>query len=234
MTPSRACTGFQVSNWELCTPHPQERRTMEWYPRVSCLFGCNSPNSQSRPSFLTRECDSNERVIAVSGGWNSLVPCLLTMAIVSYFGPEPIRHALVSIFRNSLRKCRSNWNAFWIWAPRVYTDHRFNRELLGRMFSSVHLHPTSSGARWIFGDGRAVGSDGLTVVWIACTSKEVIANLIRLFVVDRRRNLKWLQPLTTAVVKEGSEPLGGSAGMFPREIWKSGPSKTAIPFIFRT
>ena len=77
----------------------------------------------------------------------SLVPCLLTMAIVSYCGPEPIRRALVSIFRNSLRKCRSNWNAFWIWAPRVYTDHRFNRKLLGRMFSSIHLHPTSSGAR---------------------------------------------------------------------------------------
>ena len=36
-------------------------------------------------SFLTRECDSNERVIAVSGK-NRLVPCLLTMAIVSYCG----------------------------------------------------------------------------------------------------------------------------------------------------
>ena len=55
------------------------------------------------------------------------------MAIVSYCEPEAIRRALVSIFRNSLPKCRSNWNAFWIWAPRVYTDHRFNRELLGEL-----------------------------------------------------------------------------------------------------
>ena len=29
----------------------------------------------------------------------------------------------------------------------MYTKHRFTRESLGRMFSSVHLHPTSSGAR---------------------------------------------------------------------------------------
>ena len=31
-----------------------------------------------------------------------------------------------------------------------FTKHRFSRESLGRMFSSVHLHPTSSGARLAF------------------------------------------------------------------------------------
>ena len=122
----------------------------ETMPALICYKILLLQDKHMSVTFLTRECDSNEQVIAVSGGWNSLVPCLLTMAIVSYCGPEPIRRALVSIFRNSLRKCRSNWNAFWIWAPRVYTDHRFNRELLGRMFTSVHLHPTSSGTRLDF------------------------------------------------------------------------------------
>ena len=32
----------------------------------------------------------------------------------------------------------------------MYTKHRFPRESLGRMFSSVHLHPTSSGAQLAF------------------------------------------------------------------------------------
>ena len=128
----------------------------------------------------------------------SLVPCLLTIAIVSYCGPEPIRQALVSIFRNSLRKCRSNWNAFWIWAPRVYTDHRFNRELLGRMFSSVHLHPTSSGARLDFGDGRAVTTVVCNRLYFQGGNREFHKTICWC---DRRRNWKWLQPFTTAAVR---------------------------------
>ena len=47
-------------------------------------------------------------------------------------------------------KVSINWNAFWFWAPGMYTKHRITRESLGRMFSSVHLHPTSSGARLTF------------------------------------------------------------------------------------
>ena len=40
--------------------------------------------------------------------------------------------------------------SFWFWAHRMYNKHRFTRQSLGKMFSSVHLHPTSSGARLAF------------------------------------------------------------------------------------
>ena len=73
----------------------------------------------------------------------SLVPCLLTMAIVSYCGPEPIKRAMVSIFRNSLQKC-------------VYCL----AECSVQFIYIQHRAPLD----WIFGDRRAVGSDGLTVV----------------------------------------------------------------------
>ena len=133
--------------------------------------------------LLTRECDSNEWVLAVSGGWNSLVPCLLTMAIVSYCGPEPIRYALVSIFRNSLRKCRSNWNAFWIlgsssvYWPSIQQRIAWQNVQFGSFISNI--------------ERRSVGFSEMDELWvltvwqlfaIACTSKEVIANLLRHFV----------------------------------------------------
>ena len=55
---------------------------------------------------------------------------------------------------------------------------------------------------WVFGDGRDVGSDGLRVVcnrlYFQGGNREFDKTICWC---DRRRNWKWLQPLTTAVVR---------------------------------
>ena len=55
---------------------------------------------------------------------------------------------------------------------------------------------------WLFGDGRDVSSDGLRVVWnrlyFQGGNREIDKTICWC---DRRRNWKWLQPLTTAVVR---------------------------------
>ena len=67
----------------------------------------------------------------------SIVPCLLTMAIVGAWANQA--RADLHIWKFTLKV-----------NPRMYTKHRFTRQSLGKMFSSVHLHPTSSGARLAF------------------------------------------------------------------------------------
>ena len=106
--------------------------------------------------------------------------------------PEPIRCALVSIYGNSLWKCGSNWNAFWFWAPRIYTniDSPENR-LAECSVRFIYIQRAVLGC--LFEDGRRTDELCVLTAWelfaIACTSKEVIANLIRLFGwCDRRRN----------------------------------------------
>ena len=135
----------------------------------------------------------------------SLVPCLLTMAIVSYCGPEAIRRALVSIFRNSLRKCRSNWNAFWILSTKhlgcILTIDSTENCLAECSFRFIYIQHWSA-LGWIFGDGRAVGSDGLRVacnrLYFQGGNREFDKTICWC---DCRRNWKWLQPLTTAVIR---------------------------------
>ena len=70
----------------------------------------------------------------------------------------------------------------------MYTKHRFTRQSLGKMFSSVHLIQHRAALGWLFGGGRAVGS--------ACASNEVIANLIRPFV-GATAEKKHLEMITT-------------------------------------
>ena len=61
---------------------------------------------------------------------------------------------------------------------------------------------------WIFGDGRAVGSHGLRVVcnrlYFQGGNREFDKTICWC---DRRRNWKWLQPLTTTVVRRWWESL---------------------------
>ena len=55
---------------------------------------------------------------------------------------------------------------------------------------------------WIFGEGRAVGSDGLRVVCNRLNFQGGNREFDKtICCCDRRRNWKWLQPLTTAVVR---------------------------------
>ena len=163
---------------------------------------------QTHLCFLTRECDSNERVIAVAGK-NWLVPCLLTMAIVSYCG--------------SLSQSGVCWSPYMeihfvsVDPTEMHSDFGLRGFTLNIDLPENRLAECSVRFIYIqravlgclFGDGRRTDELWVLTVWelfaIACTSKEIIANLIRLFGWwDRRRNALGndsVQPLITAVVR---------------------------------
>ena len=121
------------------------------------------------------------------------------MAIVGAWANQA--RADIHIWKFTL-KVSINWNAFWFWAPRMYTKHRFTRQSLGKMFSSVHLHPTSSGARLAFRRRTSCG-------FCLCFQRgnREFDKTIFLVRPQKKSIWKWLQPLTTAVVRRWWESL---------------------------
>ena len=89
------------------THRPVDKRSGQCLYRV-CVVMKKSWNLGKRiqvmESFLTRECDSNERVIAVSVGKIHSIDRYMSVNNGQWllWGPEPIRRTLVSIYGNSL------------------------------------------------------------------------------------------------------------------------------------
>ena len=133
----------------------------------------------------------------------SLVPCLLTMAIVSYCG--------------GLSQSGARWSPY----SEIHFESVDPTEMcseFGLLECILNIDSTENclaecsvrfiyiqrraALGWIFGDGRAVGSDGLRVIcnrlYFQGGNREFDKTICWC---DHRRIWKWLQPLTTAVVR---------------------------------